>query len=296
MEQITTVQVTAIIHCKRGRLNRRIRNVMSLMKVLDRPAVTHHMPGESPSVTKRILQQHLASAAGLPVCPVIGAHHGLNSCFLHQRLECRQIGFLQILLADNCIKAVADILGTAVYCEVLCAGCCLQIIFIMSLQTLHKTNTESGGQVRVLTKSFVSAAPSGITENIDIGRPEGQTLVYVRVIIFLLHVEFRTALRGNCGCNLLQQVLIKGCRKSDGLRENRCHAGARNAVQRLIPPVISLDAESFDRRRPAQGLRNLLLQSHLRHKRFCPLAIFLNLLFVLCDVHCYNPPLLYCLG
>ena len=51
-------------------------------------------------------------------------------------------------------------------------------------------------------------------------------------------------------------------RQADRLREHRGDAGARDAVQALVPPVVGGDAQPLDRRRLVQHLRRLLGERH----------------------------------
>ena len=182
MEQVTAVQVTSVVHRHGDGFHGRVRYVMALMEILDGPAVTGHVTRKAPLVSQNILQQSLASAARLAIGAIISTHHCLHAGFLHAGLECGQIGLRHVLLGSDRIKAVTDVLGTAVHGEMLRTGCSLQVILVMSLDALHKANAKTGGQIRILTEGLVSAAPAGITEDVYVGRPEGQSLINVSII------------------------------------------------------------------------------------------------------------------
>ena len=58
--------------------------------------------------------------------------------------------------------------------------------------------------------------------------------------------------------DLVQPLGVPHRRQADRLREHRRDAGARDAVQPLVPPVVGGDAQALDRRRLVQHLRGLL--------------------------------------
>ena len=64
--------------------------------------------------------------------------------------------------------------------EMLAAGGSLQV-FSVSLQAFNISDSEPAGQIRIFTVGFMSAAPSGIPENIDIRAPYGQPLINIPV-------------------------------------------------------------------------------------------------------------------
>ena len=168
---------------------------------------------EAPAAPEDVFQQRLAAAAGLAVGAVVSAHHRLHLRFLHTGLESGKISFIQILLTCHRIKLMAQILGTAVHRKMLGTGRRLHIVLVMPLKSLHETHSESGGQIGILPESLMPAAPSGIPEYVHIGRPEGQSLVNIRIIEFLLYIIFCSSLSGNSIRNLLDKILVKGCRQ-----------------------------------------------------------------------------------
>ena len=91
------------------------------MEIRNCAAVADNVTFKAPLFSQDILQKRLASAARLTVCPVIGAHHGFYLRFLHACLECRQIGFIQILFRNDCIELMSDALRSGMHCKMLCA-------------------------------------------------------------------------------------------------------------------------------------------------------------------------------
>ena len=77
---------------------------------------------------------------------------------------------------------MAQLLRPAVYCKMLGTGSRLQI-FSISLDSFNKGNPQPGGQIRILAVGFMASPPSGIPENVYIGRPKGQPLIDVPVIL-----------------------------------------------------------------------------------------------------------------
>ena len=55
-------------------------------------------------------------------------------------------------------------------------------------------------------------------------------------------------------------------READGLGKYRRGAGARHAVQRLVPPFVGRNSEPRNRRRIVLQLRHLLFECHARHE------------------------------
>ena len=92
---------------------------MVFVEIRNRAAVTDNVTLKSPLFSQNILQKCLASAAGLAICPVIGAHHGFYLRFLHTCLECRQIGFIQILLRYDCVELMSNALRSGMHRKML---------------------------------------------------------------------------------------------------------------------------------------------------------------------------------
>ena len=155
----------------------------------------------------------------------------------------------------------------------------------MSLQPLDKADAHPRGKIRVFPESFVSPAPARVSENIDVGRPKGQSFINIPVVILLLHIELCPALRGDGICHLLHKILVKGRRQRDCLRKHRGNTCPRHTVKRLVPPVIRFNSQPFYCRRPVQRLGHLFFQCHLRHKRFRPFSVRHKLLFIFHDIH-----------
>ena len=257
------------------------RVFVGLMEIPYRPAVGDHMPLKSPLAPEDIHQKPFASAARFPVGAVVGAHNRLHVRVLYRGLKGRQIGLPQIFLAHHSVKFVAQSLRPGVYGKMLGAGRDLQILPV-SLQPLDEGVSQLAGQRRILPVGLMAPSPPGITENVDIGGPVGQSLINIPVSRFLGRVVLRPGLLGDDLRLPLQKIRIKGRRHADGLWKHGGNPRPAHTVERLVPPVVLRHTQPLDGRRVMQKLRCRLLHGHLRHQ-------FLGLSAISLSVHCKPP-------
>ena len=261
------VHIAACLQRHRRRFLRRFGHTVMLMKILNGPAVRHKMSLKAPFSSQNPPDQRIAAAAGLPVGPVIGAHDGLHLTFLHTGLKGGKVGLVHVLFPRDGIEFMAQPLRPGMHREMLGTGGRFQIFSLSipgsSLQALHIGHAHAGGQIRVLSIGFMSPPPSGIPENIHIRGPEGEALVNIPVMMLCVFVVFGASFRRHRISDGAEQLLVKGGRHSDGLREAGCHTCPRHAVKRLVPPVISRNPQPGDRGRIVPKLGGLLLQRHL---------------------------------
>lgn len=202
---------------------------------------------KAPCVAQDILEQRFAAAAGLAVGTVVCTHHGFNTGFLDGCFKRGKVCLPQILLACVGVKFVALSLRTGVHGKMLGAGGCFEI-FTVALQSLDEGDAETGGQIGVLAVRFVTAAPSRITEDIYVRRPESQTFVNVAIALGRLHIVLCAGFRGDHFRDSLEIFLIEHRSQADGLRKHGSGTGARHAMERLVPPVIGGNVQSRDSR------------------------------------------------
>ncbi len=198
---ISTVYITAVFNCQCRRFLCRICYHMLGMEISECPAVGNKMPLKAPVCPQNLLQGR-ASAAGLPVCPVIGSHHSLYLCFLYQLFKGGQIGFIHILFRCLRVKFMPEGFRAGMDCKVLRTGGCLQI-FAIPLQALHISLSQLSCQIRVLPIGFMTSSPSGVPENIHIGGPESKTFINIRIPMLFIGIIFCTALCCDCIRHLL---------------------------------------------------------------------------------------------
>ena len=186
-------------------------------------------------VSPELFLQCRASAAWFSVCTVICSHNCLYISLLYQAFKCRQISFLHIFCRCLCIKFMADCLRSGMYCKMF--GTCRSFhCFSITLKSFYKSYSKLFGQIRIFPVSFMASAPSGITENIYVGRPECQSFIDISVFFTGICIVF---------CHLSYTVSVKCSSHSDCLRKNSCLSRSGHAMKSLIPPIISRDAKSL---------------------------------------------------
>jgi len=162
--------------------------------------------------------------------------------------------------------------GTAVHCVMFCAGMGLVIAGArVALESPDHRHTHTAREVGILTVGLHAAAPPGIPENVDVGRPEGQTPVPAEILVPLGIVVLGTRFVRNHGKGLVHLPVFKGGGQSDGLWKNRGLPGTRHPMQRLIPPLIPGNAQPFNGRRIIHHQRDLLFHSEPTQQVGCPL-------------------------
>ena len=122
----------------------------------------------------------------------------------------------------------------------------LQVVRVVSLQATHKGYAVASRQKRIFAVGFLSTTPAWITENIDIGRPDGQPAKFLGTAPTFSNglVVLGTSLGGNGIGHALDEFGIPCRSETDGLRKYGGDAISRHAVQRLVPPIILGDVET----------------------------------------------------
>ncbi len=235
------------------------------IEVVDGTAVRYYQSLESPLVAQDIGKQTVAAAAGLAFICVVCAHNLLYVSLGNKSLECGQIGLPEVTLAYAYIKAVTVCLQTAVNGVVLGAGMCLVILGVVTLHTFYKSGTHLTCQIRVLTAGLLTASPTRITEDVDVGAPERESLMprtacsaCLAELVVVRCVPMCAGLIGHNSINLILLGVIKCCSKRDCLREygSAVHA---DTVAGLRPPVVGRNAKAVNRDRTVHHQTHLLL-------------------------------------
>ena len=78
--------------------------LVSVIEVLDGPAVTHYDAIEAPFLLKDVKHETLVRACWLAVHAVVCKHHLIDIAFLHKILECRKICFPKVLFRSHGVK------------------------------------------------------------------------------------------------------------------------------------------------------------------------------------------------
>ena len=148
--------------------------------------------------------------------------------------------------------------------EVLGAGMCLQHGRVeRPLQAPDHGHAELSGQVGILPVGFHAAAPARVAEDIDVGRPERDALVPVGHAVGQALAVFHAPVVANGRKDFFDQRLVERGRHADGLREGGRLTVARHAVQRFVPPVVGLDAESLHTAVVVPHQGGFFFQAHL---------------------------------
>ena len=229
------------------------------VEIFDRSAVADDVAGKTPPAAQRIHQQATAGAAGLVKRAVVGAHDRLDAG-AHEPLEGGQIGFRQILGRGPGVEAVAFGLGSAVNGKVFGAGSGLEVAGIVTLQPLHHGGAKLSGKERILAEGLLTASPARIAEDVDVGRPECESLVLAAPAGRDRGVMFGAGLVGDDAGDLPDERAIPGRSEPDDLGKNGGAAAAADAMAGLAPPIVGGHAETLDRTALVKQLADLLQQ------------------------------------
>ena len=223
-------------------------------KVANGSAVAGNQALEAPDVAQDMLFVAGIATTGVAVDALVGAHHLGHLSVLHQCLEGRQVGFPQVTLRQVLdVEGVAVPLRTAMYGKVFGTG---QQLFVTiakplsvvghALQSAHDGQSHPCCQVGVFAVGLLSASPSRVAEDVDVGRPERQALVALDVARAFGLLGFYTGFVADGGEHAMQQCIVpRGChRHRDG--EHGGKAVAPYTVQRLVPPLELGDAQPTD--------------------------------------------------
>ena len=222
------------------------------------------MSVKTPFVPEDVGQQELAAGRALAEHAVVGSHHHLHVCILHQLLESGKIGLVQVLHRRNGVEAVTYGLRTGMHGEMLGAGGGLQVERIISLDAFYIGGSERSGKERILSIGLHTAAPSGIPENVHVRSPESQSREAAVVLHFAGLVELGAAFVGDYVADPLHELGIECGSQADGLWKHGGAAVAGHSVESFVPPVVRLDAQPLHAGSAVHHHPYLLIQRHLR--------------------------------
>ena len=140
------------------------------------------------------------------------------------------------------------------YGIVLGACMCLEIFVIVTLHTQYGLYTQYGIQVGVFSASFLTASPTGITEDVYVRTPESQLRI-ARVINnshgYVEYIMVRTVPIGSCFVRygreyIVNQLLIESSCHTDRLRIYGISILAYTMTS-FAPPVVRRNAETVYR-------------------------------------------------
>ena len=134
--------------------------------------------------------------------------------------------------------------------EMLRAGLGLEMsVGGVSLKSPDDSGTEHASQVRILTVSLHSPAPAGIPEYVDIRGPESKAGVLKALAILnrARQAVLDPGLVTDRSEHFLNQLRVEGSGHADRHRVHGGVAVAGNTMQSLVPPVVSVDSETWNR-------------------------------------------------
>ena len=243
---------------------------MMFPHIHDGPAIGHHVTLETPVTAQQVAEQEPAGTGRFTIDAVVRSHHRIYLALLYQGLERWQVGVVQVALAGAGIEVMTVGLGPAMHGKVLGGGIQLAVDRVVPLQTAHEGDAHAAGKVGVFAVSLLATPPARVAEDVDVGRPVGQSLIAGMRAFAQKLMMFGTRFVTDGARNLLHQRDIKGGRQADGLREDSGLPCPCNAVQAFVPPIIGRYSQALDRGCGVLHLRSLFLQRHPRHQRGGP--------------------------
>jgi len=132
---------------------------------------------------------------------IVSAHYRIYFALHDCSSEVWQVGLVQVAITCMRIKTMTLRLRTAVNRVVFGGGNRLEVLWIIALKAFDESNAQPSGEVRILAICFHAPAPTRVTENIDIRRPESQALISSVPSPANGFMIFRPRLIGNDSCN-----------------------------------------------------------------------------------------------
>src|SRR5580704_18147568 len=87
------------------------------------------------------------------------------------------------------VETVPVRFGAAMHCEMLWCGNGLEVVMVGPLQAFDEGNSKATSEIGVFAVGFLSAAPARIAEDIDVRRPNGESVVHgVDILTYCLVV------------------------------------------------------------------------------------------------------------
>ena len=266
----TAVEVGSRADGPRRRLRSRRDDAMSLVDVVDGAAIRYHVAGESPLAVQDGPEEQVARAGRRAEHPVVCAHQGVRAALANPSLEVRQVALPEVTLAHDGVELVPERLGTRVHGEVLDGRNGLQVAGIVALEPPDERHGQTAREVRVLTVGLLPASPSRVAEQVDVRRPDGETLISLVLAPAQIVVMLGAELVGNDRGHAKHQAVVPGRGEADRLRKDRRESRSRHAVETFVPPVVLRDSKTLDRGRPVHHLGDFLLERHALHEGLGP--------------------------
>ena len=213
-----------------------------------------------PVAAEDVAEEHFAGAGGDVVDRVVGAHDGVGVALGDGGAEGGQVGVPEIVRSGIDVGLVARGLGSAVDGVVLGRGDGAEVVRIVALDAFDEGGAEAGGEEGIFAVGFLAAAPARIAKDVDVGRPDGEAVVAVVIAVGDGVVVLRARFSGDDFADGVDERRVPGGGVADGLREHGGEAGARDAVEAFVPPVVGGDVEARDGRGAIDELGDFLFE------------------------------------
>ena len=141
----------------------------------------------------------------------------------------------------------------------------------LSLQTVHNGQAHALSQVRVFAVGLLTASPTGVAEDVDVRRPERQTLVALHVTRLLCLLVFGAGFVADGREHLVKQFVVPRCCHLRGDGEHCHEAVAPDTVQCLVPPLEGRNAQPWDSGRHVHHQLGFLLNGQSAQQVFSAL-------------------------
>jgi len=165
---------------------------------------------------------------------------------------------------DGNVEAVAQGFRAAVNRVVLWSGDGLQVVWVVSLEARDEGDAEAAGEEGIFAVGFLAASPAGIAKDVDVGRPEGEAVVAAGVVVGDGVVVFGARFGGDDVGDGVDQIGVPRGAEANGLGEDGGVAGAGDAVESFVPPVVHGNLQTRDGGSDVLHLGDFFLEGHAR--------------------------------
>src|SRR5580698_10025651 len=154
-----------------------------LGEVVDGVAVGGDEALEVPVLAEDIFEEEIACAGGLAIDGVVGAHDGVGFGFGDGGAEGGEVGVPEVVVGGIDVDLVACGLGAAVDGVVLGRGDGFEVLRIIALDAFDESYAHARGEEGIFAVGLLAAAPARIAEDVDVGRPDGEAVVAVVIVV-----------------------------------------------------------------------------------------------------------------
>src|ERR1700756_2557892 len=113
-----------------------------------------------------------------------------------------------------------------------------EVCGVVALQAFHEGYAEVGGEVGIFAVGLLAAAPAWIAEDIDVGRPDGESVVDGVDVVADGFVVLGAGLGPDDGGDLVDERRVPSGGHADGLGEESGVSRAGDTVEALTPIVV----------------------------------------------------------